>query len=577
MAIRIPTPATQGAQALGGVQAQPASTPYQDLSLPDTTFNSRMMQMLGERGIEFADYLRNQNDEQLLLELQNGVGDWERSLLYGENPTGEGDGTGGAFALKERDAFGLTERVETQFDEHLTQYNERLSGLSRSGRLAAQEFAQARRETLLDQAAKYEFQQREAYNARLRREAEEAAKRAAETAWASPEAMEAAEERFMQASLNRIVFETAGMTDTEERERLIEEAMTDARDQFHRIAIMRAVGQGEEKLGRELYEKAVESGAVTLEDDDLLTRVVQYGEQIDVVINGATDILQRHPDDFEAAVDLARSMALDGDTERDLVAEIERRFASQAAFEAQRREQLYEDARASAINGTLFDDFTAVQLAEFNASERSDLETLNSGAPVVGDTTLFRNLQLLSAEELAEYDLISAAPKLNDAQWQTILNAQRAARNALNTGQDYEWTGIRTEQTTLDSVITAMGIRSGSGARPRDVANRNEIYLLMEREKQRRLDRGESWTAKDMQAYADVLNTSTPYMEGAVWGKWNEPLWKILSGTVELNYVEGVPPSAVRIIYNNVATKGLDPTPELIRQVYEEQQRTQGN
>lgn len=572
MAIRIPTPATQGAAPLGGTQAQPASTPYQNLSLPDTTFNARMMQQLGERGIQFADYLRNQQDEQLLLELQKGVGDWERNLLFGETPSGEGDGTGGALALKERDAFGLTDRIEAQFDEHLTEYNASLSGLSRSGRLAAQEFAQGRRELLLDQVSKYEFQQREAYNARLRREAEAAAARAAETAWASPEAMKLAEDRLISAATNRATFEFAGVEDAEERQRLIDDAVAAQREQFYRTAIMRAVGQGEAKLGRRLYDEAVEAGIITLEDDDLLTRTVQYGEQVDVVINGATGIVQQYPNDLEGAVQFARSMGLDGDTERDLVAEIERRFASRQAFEAQRREQQYEDARASALNGTLFEDFNPAQLAEFDAAERADLETLNSGAPVVGDTTLFRTLQLLSAEELANYDLISVASQLNDNQWQTILAAQKAARAAVSTGQNYEWEGVRSEQTVIDATITAMGIRSGASANDRDINNRNQIYLLMEAEKQRRLSRGESWTAKDIQAYADLLNTPTVYQEGRVYGVWEEPLWKILSGSVEVTYVDGVPPEAVKAITEAIEGQGLEATPDLILQVYEEAQ-----
>jgi hypothetical protein len=179
MVISVPTPDIQGAQRLGGMQAQAAATPFQRLTLPDTTFNSRMLQQLGESGIQFANYRQEQEDERLLLELQAGVGDWERSTLFGEDVTGAPTGQGGVLALKERAAFGLTQRVETDFDEYLAQYNGNLTGLSLNGRMAAQEFAQKRRDALLDQTARFEFQQREAYNNRLRREAEAAAARAA--------------------------------------------------------------------------------------------------------------------------------------------------------------------------------------------------------------------------------------------------------------------------------------------------------------------------------------------------------------------------------------------------------------
>ena len=108
MAIRIPTPDIQGAQRLGGMQAQAADTPFQRLTMPDTTFNSRMLQQLGESGVQFANYLQEQQDERLLLELQAGVGDWERNLLFGEEVTGAPSGRGGILALEERDAFGLT-------------------------------------------------------------------------------------------------------------------------------------------------------------------------------------------------------------------------------------------------------------------------------------------------------------------------------------------------------------------------------------------------------------------------------------------------------------------------------------
>lgn len=572
MAIRVPTPDIQGAQRLGGMQAQAAATPFQRLTLPDTTFNSRMLQQLGESGIQFANYRQEQEDERLLLELQAGVGDWERSLLFGEDVTGAPTGQGGVLALQERDAFGLTQRVEADFDKHLAQYNETLTGLSRNGRQAAQAFAQSRRDALLDQTARFEFQQREAYNNRLRREAAAAAARAAETAWASPEAMAAGEARLISATTNRATHEFAGIPDETERQRVIDEAVAAELEQFHRTAILRAVGQGQTKVGRRLYDEAVERKTITLEEDDLLTRTVQYGEQIDVVINGASMIFQQYPDDLAGATQAARSMGLDGDTERDLVAEIERRFSSAAAVEAQQREQTFEAARQAAINGTLFQDFDAGQLAQFTPGQRADLEALNGGSRVIGDNELYRRIRLLSALELANYDLASVVGRLSTSQWETLLADQRAARNAMAGTNNYEWQGIRTEQITIDATITAMGIPAGEDAREDDIANRNQLYLLMESEKQRRLATGEAWDAQAIARYADFLNTPVVTSEGVIYGVNTAPRWQVLLGQELVQFVPGVPGDAIPAIRQVIEARGLQATPELIQQVYTQSQ-----
>lgn len=572
MAIRIPTPDIQGAQRLGGMQAQAADTPFQRLTLPDTSFNSRIMQQLGESGVQFANYLQAQQDERLLLELQAGVVDWERNLLFGEDATGSPTGNGGVLALEERDAFGLTQRVEADFDKHLTQYNESLSGLSRNGRQAAQEFAQGRREALLDQTARYEFQQRAAYNNRLRREAEASAKRAAETAWASPEAMAAAEARLVSATTNWASYDYAGVPDEDQRQRMIDQAIADELDQFHRTAIMRAVGQGQTDIGRQLYDQAVERGVIRLADDDLLTRVVQYGEQIDVVINGASMIVQQYRDDLAGATRAARSMGLDGDTERALVAEIERRFSSAAAVEAQQREQTFDAARKAALNGRLFQQFDAGELAQFTPGQRSDLEALNGGSQVIGDNQLYRTIRLLSAEELAKVDLASVVGRLNTSQWETLLADQRAARNAMAGVNDYEWQGIRTEQTTIDTTITAMGIPAGADAREDDINNRNQLYLLMESEKQRRLAAGETWDAQSIAQYADFLNTPVVTSEGLIYGVNTAPRWQILGGQDIVEFVPGVPSDLIPAIRQAIEARGLQATPDLIQQVYTQSQ-----
>lgn len=572
MVIRVPTPDIQGAQRLGGMQAEAAATPFQRLTLPDMAFNSRMLQQLGESGIQFANYQQEQEDERLLLELQAGVGDWERSVLFGEDVTGAPTGQGGVLALQERDAFGLTRRVEADFDAHLAQYNEALTGLSRNGRMAAREFAQTRRDALLDQLARFEFQQREAYNNRLRREAEAAAARAAETAWASPEAMAAGEARLISATTNRAAYEFAGIPDEAERQRLIDEAVAAELEQFQRTAIMRAVGQGEPKIGRRLYDEAVERGTITLEEDDLLTRTVQYGEQIDVVINGASMIFQQYPDDLAGATQAARSMGLDGDTERDLVAEIERRFSSAAAVDAQQREQLFEAALASAEAGTFLIDFDNVQRAQLSPQQRQELERINADIPLVGDILILEALKNQSEVETANTDLSAILGRLTLEQRDEARSIVAAARDAVNGINSWKWQDVRTEHTTIDTTITAMGIPAGKDARQDDIANRNQLYVLMDREKRRRLAAGEAWDAQAIARYADFLNTPVVTSEGVVYGVNTAPRWKVLLGQESVQFVPGVPGDAIPAIRQAIEALGLQATPELIRQVYTESQ-----
>lgn len=572
MAIRIPTPDLQGVQSLGDMQAEAADTPTQRLTMPDTTFNSRMLQQIGASGIQFANYLQEQEDERLLLELQSGVGDWERNLLFGEDVTGAPTGQGGVFALQERDAFGLTQRVEKDFDEHLAQYNAALSGLSRNGRQAAQTFAQSRRESLLDQTARFEFEQREAYNNRLRREAAAAAARAAETAWASPEEMAAGEARLISATTNRAAHEYAGIPDEAERQRLIDEEVATELEQFQRTAILRAVGQGQADVGRRLYDEALERGTITLSEDDLLTRTVQYGEQIDVVVNGASMIFQEYPDDLAGATQAARSMGLDGDTERDLVAEIQRRFSNAEAVEAQQREQTFADALASAEAGTYLEDFDAAQRARFTPQQRADLDSINADIPLAGDLTILQRLQDQPVEETANTDMSTILGRLTTEQRKEARRIVAAARDAVNGANSWEWQGIRTEKTTTDAAITAMEIPAGSRATDDDISNRNQIYSLMESEKRRRIAAGEPWDVQAINQYADFLNTQIVTSEGTLYGVNKVPRWQVLTGQVDVEYVPGVPSESIPAIKQAIESRGLQATPELIQQVYTQSQ-----
>lgn len=566
MAIRVPTPVTQGAQNLGGAQAQAAATPYQRLTLPDTSFNSRMLQQIGQSGVQFANYLQEQEDERLLLEFQAGLGEFERGLLYGQDANGNPTGQGGILALEGPDAFGLTERVQRDLDQQLSQYNTSLRGLSRNGRAAAQRYAQSRREALLDQTARFEFQQREAYNAKLRRQAEAAAAAAAETAWATPEAMADAEMRIISATTNRAAAEVAGLTDNDERQQYIDDEIAAAVEEFQRTAILRAIGQGKTQIGRQLYDQAVERGTIKLQEDDLLTRTVQYGEQIDVVINSATMIFDQYPNDLAGAIDAARGMSLDGDTEKELVAEIQRRFTTAEAAKKQQLEQDFEAAFRSALNGTLREDFDDAQMARFTTEQRAELERRNSREPVIADNDLYRRLRTMPAEELARYDLMSAAGQLTATQWERVLADQRDAREEVAGRSDFKWSGSRAENITIDTAITAMGIPSGSDAEADDVDARNDIFLLMEAEKQRRLAAGQSWDPQAVSQYADFLNELVAPTAGKWYGYNMNPRWQLLTGRLDLAVPDDIADRIRRQI--EAANPDFVVTPEDILQIY---------
>ena len=577
MAIRVPTPDIQGAQRLGGMQAQAAATPFQRLTLPDTTYNSRMLQQLGESGIQFANYRQEQEDERLLLELQAGVGDWERSLLFGEDVTGAPTGQGGVLALQERDAFGLTQRVEADFDEHLAQYNEALTGLSRNGRMAAQEFAQRRRDALLDQTARFEFQQREAYNNRLRREAEAAAARAAETAWASPEAMAAGEARLISATTSRAATDAASIPDENERQTFIDNEVAASVERFRRDAIARAIAAGGKTSvarGREMYDEALADGTIKIDgEDDPIVQIITFGEQIDVVVNGATEIFEMFPNDLGAAIDEARRRNYDGDTERDLVNEVTKRFQTAEVLQAQENEQIFDRARLAANAGTLLTDFSNLELFRLTPAQRAELQAINSRSNPVGDNQLFNELRSLPTSELAEAPLEDYASRLNIGEYNDLITRRNTARAAVagDLAARAERTNTQTRLATVNAGITSiLGIPEGKAASTAEARQRLQLTNLIDDwiyTAQVTSDRPPS--SSEITDYISSLNEPVPVGTGFFGGTISKPRWEILTGEsiVEVE-VDGVPPTDVAEISRALASRGQPVTPDTIRALY---------
>lgn len=472
MAIRIPTPEYQGAQRLGGMQAEAANTPFQDLRLPDTTFNSRMLQQIGGKGVEFAEYLQQQDDERGLLELQAGLGDWERQLLYGEMSDGSPSGDPGILGLEEKDAFGVADRVQKAFDENLLGYD--LTGLSRSGRLAAQKYTQRQREALLNQATRHEFNQRQAYNNRLRRQAEAAAAARSRVAWSSPDEMAASEKRLVAATINRATNEAAttsapGLETAEQREAYVDSVVAENVERFRRDAIARAIatgGKASVARGREIYDQSVADGSITIEnEDDPIVQIVTFGEQVDVVVNGATEIFERFPDDLGAAITEARRRNYDGDTERDLVNEVTRRFQTAAVVQGQENEQRFEQARLAANKGTLLSDFDRIELFKLTPAQRTELGAINSGSSPVGDRQVYNYLRSMSDAKVASLDLETYLPELNTAEYDALVTQQNQARER----QVFEDAKLSAAAGTLDQDFTEEQLRRFTLAQREDL------------------------------------------------------------------------------------------------------------
>lgn len=543
MAIRVPTPAFQGPQQLGGLQTQAADTPFQNLQLPDTSFNARMLSQLGESGVQFGRYLREQEDERLLLELQAGIGDWERQLLYGEMPDGTGTATGGILSLEGPDAFGLTERVAQDYDAFLSSMNEQLQGLSVSGRLAAQQFAQSHRETLLDRATRLEFEQREAHNARLRAAALASAQSAAATSWASDEELAAAELRIRTAAENLFTPEAVLRADREGVEteagaavsagfvgayargdaetsiaesranQYVEEAVATEVDTFYRNTIRRALLEGSSasvRRAREIFTQASESGRLQLAEDDLLIRDVTFGEERDARMSIATELYGQFPTDRGRAIQAVRDMRLPGEEEYHLIEEIERRYTQAETLERERTEANYrtllEQAQEQRMSPTdpLLSGLTAEQVAH--------LDRINQNLPVVNNIEVLSDLNALLNEGntagLAGANLVDLMTQLTPttySRWETII---LNARSTLADETTPEWRGVLDERATITNAI---GSRIGLDTSNREGVSLEErravsdLYLMFEQRKAEVEAAGGTWDTQAIYEYADYL------------------------------------------------------------------------
>lgn len=459
MTLRVPTPAIQGPQQLGVIQAQASDTPFQDLRLPDTAFNSRLLEQIGGDAVRLGEYLQEQEDERLLLEFQAGLGDWERQTLYGEMPDGTGAPEGGILSLEGQAAFGLTERLQQDFDTVLSEFNGPLSGLSANGRLAAQQYAQSRREALLDRATRIESEQREAYNRQLRAQSLAAAQGAAGFVWGSPEELAAAEARIRSAA--EVYYSSEAATETAALSAVTSGAVGDARDRaaaetsmadiasrveedvatevdaFYRQTIRTALLEGSSASvarARQIFDEGTERGVIRLSGpDDLLLRDVRFGQERDVVMSIATETFAQFPNDLGGAIEAVRALRVPGDQEQDIVQELQQRYEQAEAVARQREEQIYDDLMAEASEGRM--SRTDPRLAGLSEEQIDALDRENRGLSRLSDPATSDLLQMMSPRQLAEINLNSYRARLSADEFDALRDRQRQGLAALQGDQ----------------------------------------------------------------------------------------------------------------------------------------------
>lgn len=606
MAIRIPTPEIQGAQSLGTTVAEAADTPFQTLSMPDTSFNGRILSQLGQSATQFGAYLQEQEDERLLLELQAGVGDWERQLLYGEMPTGDPDGSGGINSLEGQAAFGLTERVATDFDTHLAQYNEQLAGLSRTGQQAARQFAQGRREALLDQTARFEFQQREAYNARLRAGALSAAQASAATAWASDEQLAAAELRLRGAAESVftpevVAAEAAATADsavaggfvgaydrgdavTAETARMDERinALVDGQvEDFYRTTIRRALAEGSTasvQRARQIFDRAVEDGTITIRGpDDLIVRDVTFGDERTTSMSIATELYAQHPDDLSTAIDRVRGMGLPGEQEYYTIEELQRRYTLADTVARQEREQTYDALMIEASEQRMAD--SDPRLAGLTQEQVSRLDSRNRGFELVNNRDVLDTLDAAfdqGAEAMAAIELPEIQGGLTEATFETWRTRILAARSQVATNNEPEWHGALDERTTITAAINGrLGVDTSDREDVTQATRilRSDLYLLFEEQKARVLAAGGEWNTRAIHEYADHLaEVVVPprFNEGQGIPRYLGVLGQVdLSGSPYMMRVNGVPAADATQITEDLLNASQPTTEATIGAVYD--------
>jgi hypothetical protein len=157
--VRVPTPATQGPQDLGGMETVAAQTPFQQTQLPDLSFNARQLSRVGEALGNVASEFGRRERETVLLEAQRDINDWRNGIF---NPDS------GVLREEGGNAIGATDRTIANAEQFAGVMEQRYgSRLGPSGRLALRTLLQQETQSVATRVISHETGQRRGYEVTL--------------------------------------------------------------------------------------------------------------------------------------------------------------------------------------------------------------------------------------------------------------------------------------------------------------------------------------------------------------------------------------------------------------------------
>ena len=446
MAIRVPTPANQGAQQLGALTTVEAGTPMQNLQVPDLAFNARALSQLGGVMASYAADLKQRNDDRMLLEFQAAYGDFERDLLY--NPET------GLMTRELGDARGITQDADAAASAFLAQYRRDASGLSGSASAALDRYAQQRSEAFLTRLAQRELAEGQRYNAQMQAAAVRAARAQAQLEFASDEALSEQEsilrgaaDQLYRSQITAEVDAEFGVYAGEEGRRAataeariteqVDAAVQAEVDAMYRGAITQAL-MLDTREGRaraaELLQTGVEGGRIQIQPNDRLVRAVTFGTERDGREYQAQLLIEQANGDLGAAVELAYDLPrVSAEDRAEIVEMLELRMRSEERQNSQMMRELTDRATALAAQGRL-DELTVLEQSQLPEATLTRLQTLSRqvamGTPTYSDDAAYNELDSMTNRQLAEVDLSEYVGRLSAEDMRAFQARQNEANRA---------------------------------------------------------------------------------------------------------------------------------------------------
>lgn len=428
---KIPTPAELG---LGPSQTPTSTLGPTNINVPDLSVGAQQISALGraltnmyqdaakahiiEQGIE---------DERILMETETKLADLRRDALFGE---------GGLMTLEKGNAIGASEKAAGLMTQWADQFER--AGLSEAGRDAMDAFMARQEDSILDTVARHEMNQRAAHrNAML---AEASAKAADEAKyWYADADMLAAQEAQVRANFDALLAEGA----TDEAIAANEDAADRAVARMYADTILHAVGEGGGDYARPMLQELITRGVFKADSEQTLDlmRIVAEDEREGVVQHLSERIWIETDGNLEQALLQVDAAELDGETKKDLKADIERRFSQREDIEKRSKTEATHAATLFAYQGNLenlkYSPDDAERATYWNLKMTVDSDTwqtlldINAGYQVTTDPHEFNRLHRMSDSELMEQNLSNSVHLLSTSDYRSLLDRQRQATEGL--------------------------------------------------------------------------------------------------------------------------------------------------